>query len=533
MPRGDDDGELGGRTFRRPPSRTGPGVELEEELSATILRLAKERFRKRGLDGEERAEQQVIASVETRGGEESDVSLPTIKPESQSGIEDDDEEDAEMGETDPGAAPEAGSKRRRTQSPLLIPTVSADDELSYELLRPVTRHLLTQLDRTLTVLHNARVAGIRYGSDSDDRAEEAEHKSPTKRRKRKVWYGEDGTDSAVPDKSTSRRVELHTPQEGETKRDTAVRLARKQHRRIPRFSDGEDETTAAETGGSQRRKRTRATTRSTSGTSPEKPDTDVHRDRRLDMWALRDWSDVLGAAAIAGFSPKVVARATQRCADLFGQGMELNTLVEEPAAGRPSKKSQTVRYVPGGQAQPPSDEEDDEQAGYRSEAEQIRAVSRASSVILDGSSSEENDARTSRRSRSRRSYSVGPSVVRLYCPHPTCSGAINGFARRYNLRQHLIIAHGKNAEVVSDEEDGDDMNEVHGAVHVDGFLKPIRPRKGWRAGDATPSVGRRARRKKRGGGTPPPRHFFSDDGYHAEVNDDEDLIKGEDDQDYT
>lgn len=497
--------------------------------------MAKERFRRRGLDAEERAEQQVVASVETTGGEESDVSLPTIKPESQSGLEDDDEEDAKVEETEPGAAPEAGSKRRRTESPLLLPTVSADDELSYELLRPVTRHLLTQLDRTLTVLHNARVAGIRYGSDSDDRAEGLEHKSPTKRRKQKVWYGEDEADSAAPDKPTSRRVELHTPQEGETERDTAVRLARKHHRRIPRVSDGEGETTAAETDRSRTSrtlKRTRPTTRSTSGTSPEKPDTDVHRDRRLDTWALRDWSDVLGAAAIAGFSPKVVARATQRCADLFGQEMELNTVAEEPAAGSSRKsKSRTVRYVPGGQAQPPTDEEDDEQDGYRSEAEQIRAVSRASSVILDSSSSEEDDARTSRRSRSRRSYSVGPSVVRLYCPHPTCSGAINGFARRYNLRQHLIIAHGKNAEVVSDEDD-DDMDEVYGAVHVDGFLKPIRPRKGWRAGDVTPSVGRRARRKKRGG-TPPPRHFFSDDGYHAEANDDEDLIKGEDDQDYT
>ncbi|OIW23932.1 hypothetical protein CONLIGDRAFT_116059 [Coniochaeta ligniaria NRRL 30616] len=541
MPRNDDDDE-DGRTFRRPVSRAGPGTELEEELSATILRLAKEKFRQRGLGEEDAPVQQAVRSVETNGGEESDISLPKIKPEPQSGLEEEDEEEAEVEKVEPEAPLEARSKRQRTGSPMLIPTVSADDELSYELLRPVTRHLLTKLDKTLTVLHNARVAGIAYGSDSEqeERVEEAQHKSPTNRSKRKIWLGDD-EDPEVPAKPTSRKIELHTPQEGETEREMRVRLARKYHRRIPRFSDDEGETTAAETGGSRtdrRQKRTRVTTRSMSRKSPGKPDPDVHRGKRLDDWALRDWSDVLGAAALAGFSPNVIARATQRCADLFGQGMEFNTLAEEPATGQ-NKRSRTTRYVPGEQVLPTDDEEVDETEGYRSEAEQIRAVSRASSVILDGSLSEEDEsAGTTRRSRqrgrgqrSRRSYSVGPSVVRLYCPYPTCSGAINGFSRRSNLKQHLVVAHGKNPDVVSEDED--DRDEVHGAVHVDGFLKPIRPRKGWRGGDIKESNARKQLRgrKKTRAGTPPPRHFYSDDGYYAEVNDD-DLIKNEDDQDY-
>lgn len=532
---GDEDDDGDGKTFRRPRSREGFGAELEEEVSAMILRLSKEKFRSRGLeerDGDESEE--VVPSVETAGEEESDVSLPRLKDESQSGVEDEGQEQAGVEAMDSDARSEARRKRHRAESPVLVPTVSADDDLSHELLRPVTRHLLTKLDKTLTVLHNARVAGIYHASESDEGQEETTKAAPNTPR-REVWRGEDSPSSKKP---TSRRTELYTHQGEKTERDMRLRLARKYPRRISRSSGEEGETTAAENVTSRTRrgpKRTRVRTRSMSRASHGQPDADVHRGKRLDDWALRDWSDVLGAAALAGFSPGVIAKATQRCADLFGQGMVFNTLVEEPARGA-ARKSRTTRYVPGEPALPASDEEDEEE-GYRSEAEQIRAVSRASSVIMDASSDEHDSADTQQRSRdrsrsrsrSRRGYSVAPSVVRFFCPYPTCSGAISGFARRYNLKKHLISVHGKTPESLSEDEE--DMDEVHGAVHVDGFLKPIRARKGWRAGDTRPSIGRRQRRKTRAG-TPPPTQFFSDDGYHAEFDDD-DLTKQEDDQDYT
>lgn len=529
----EDDGDDAASTFRRPESRDGFGAEMEEEVSAMILRLAKEKFRSRGLEGGEgeKPEDEVVPSVETPGAEDSDVSLPDFKDEPHSGVAGEVGEQGELEAMDSDARSEARRGRRRTESPHLAPTVSADDDLSYELLRPMTRHLLTKLDKTLTMLHNARLAGIYYGSESDEELEE-NAKATTKPPRRESWRGEE---SRPPRKPTSRSIEPHTPQEGETEREMRVRLARKYHRRIPRFSDDEGETTAADNVESRTprgQKRTRVKTRSTSRESPDKPAADVHRGRRLGDWALRDWSDVLGAAALAGFSPSVIARATQRCADLFGQGMEFNNLAEEPARVA-KRKSRTTRYVPGNPL--PASDEEDEQEGYRSEADQIRAVSRASSVIMDASSDEgDNSADPQQRakdrsgSRGRRSYSVAPSAVRVYCPYPTCSGAVNGFARRYNLKKHLIVTHGKNAESLSDDED--DMDEVYGAVHVDGFLKPIRPRKGWRAGDSRPSTGRRQRRNTRPR-TPPPRHFYSDDGYRAEL-DDGDLIKQEDDQGY-
>ncbi|KAB5578609.1 hypothetical protein GE09DRAFT_1090394 [Coniochaeta sp. 2T2.1] len=501
-----------------------------------MLRFAKEKFRSRGLETEDEkrmeTEQSITSVGDATSGEESEGGLVSqIKDELMSGVESERVEEAELGQD--------GTSEAR--SPGMVPTVAIDDEVSYELLRPVARHILSKLDQTLAVLHNARMAVVESGSDfEEDEDQEAKGAEPKKSPKRKTWTGDD-TDTAS-EKPSSRRRTQHAPQEGETDREMQVRLAKKYHRRVPRFSDEEGETTAAETAGSskaRRRKKVRVTTRSMARDTSNKPDSHSDRGSRLDRLSLRDWSDVLGAAALAGFSPNVIARATQRCSDLFGQGMEFNTLYEEPASGR-ANKSRSTRYTPG---LPTTDEESHEEEGYRSAAEQIRAVSRASSVIVNDSSSEDENKSattpgtpgTSRRGRRKgRAYSVAPSVVRLYCPHANCSGAINGFTRRYNLKQHLITVHGKTPEVLS--EGDDDMDEMHGAVHLDGFLKPIRPKKGWRAADTGLSSGRRQQRRgyrKTGArlGTPPPRQFYSDAGYHAEA-DEEDMIGDADDGDY-
>lgn len=51
-------------------------------------------------------------------------------------------------------------------------------------------------------------------------------------------------------------------------------------------------------------------------------------DKTMARWPLRDWTDVLGAAALSGeFGPEVLARTAQRCADLFGQSMAMDTLI--------------------------------------------------------------------------------------------------------------------------------------------------------------------------------------------------------------
>ncbi|KIH94821.1 hypothetical protein SPBR_03613 [Sporothrix brasiliensis 5110] len=78
-------------------------------------------------------------------------------------------------------------------------------------------------------------------------------------------------------------------------------------------------------------------------------------DKTMARWPLRDWTDVLGAAALSGgFSPEVLARTAQRCADLFGQRMAMDTLAgvgAEPSSAEssvvPPSITRTV-YTPRG-----------------------------------------------------------------------------------------------------------------------------------------------------------------------------------------
>ncbi|CAK7564997.1 MAG: hypothetical protein SEPTF4163_002903 [Sporothrix epigloea] len=66
-------------------------------------------------------------------------------------------------------------------------------------------------------------------------------------------------------------------------------------------------------------------------------------ERTMASRKLRNWTDILGAAALSGgFSPNVLSRTAQRCADLFGQSTALCTLygVPEPVDERQTLQEQ-------------------------------------------------------------------------------------------------------------------------------------------------------------------------------------------------
>ena len=98
-----------------------------------------------------------------------------------------------------------------------------------------------------------------------------------------------------------------------------------------------------------------------------------------------------------------------------------------------------------------------------------------------------------------RSHSRGSSLARNhFCHIRDCSRAARGFPRRGNLARHLRLVHGIEASTMPVDVDSED--EMYGAVHIDGFLKPIRMRKGWRGGDLGTEkrlIGR-GKRKRRG-----------------------------------
>ncbi|KAH6853308.1 RNA polymerase I-specific transcription initiation factor-domain-containing protein [Chaetomium sp. MPI-CAGE-AT-0009] len=141
-------------TFRRERGRGFAGGELEEEISATILRCAKERFWRRDLQGPRANEEVVVQSIETGDAategetDASDIAETTGQDE----------------ETDePRRTPR---RKRRAVSPTFTPVVSADDERSYALLRPATRRIMSRLDDALMILHNQRMAGLGNMSES-------------------------------------------------------------------------------------------------------------------------------------------------------------------------------------------------------------------------------------------------------------------------------------------------------------------------------------------------------------------------------
>ncbi|KAG7293441.1 hypothetical protein NEMBOFW57_003491 [Staphylotrichum longicolle] len=444
-------------TLRREQGGLFAGQNLEEEISATMLRFAKERFQRRELQGKEGTGETVVPSIEKGDGTATEGE--TDASATEGGGDRDDEE----ANNPPQKTPQ---RKRRPASPVFMPVVSADDDRSYALLRPAARRTMAKLDDTLMILHNQRVAGLGHMSESSA-------------------SDEDETDAEDMSERPSR---VPTP-----------------------------------------KKRTGR---------PKK----INRERLLARWGLRDWRDALGAAALAGFSPAVIARATQRCSTLFREEMTMHTLHEQSAIpGRAGLE--TVRYVPGRSIAPSSDEEESEE-----ELLQLRMVSRQSSVRLTGASSPEPEPGRSRSGTpaarfcphpgcpravepfnkksnferhiktvhggsmepakmdlgevsepgtptKRRSRSGTPAAA-FFCHYPNCPRATDGFNQRKNLARHLQTMHGKRAAPSDDEEDSAD--EMDGGVHVDRFLQPIKIRKGWRGDDFQQRL-TRARKRIRAG----------------------------------
>jgi hypothetical protein len=489
-------------TFRREQGRPFAGSELQEEISATILRHAKERFRKRELQQAPRAnEEPVVQSIETGDAttegetDASDIAETTGQDE----------------ETD---EPRRTPHRRHPVSPTFTPVVSADDERSYALLRPATRRIMSRLDDTLMILHNQRMAGLgnmseSSASDEDETdAEGLTERAPGARPK---------------SRGGGRPRKVHVPREGETEQDMLIRLARQNRKKLPTFSSGlesEEETgrgrsRSTSLGRGQRslsvapKATSRASSRSAKSRSSS-TSSEANREKQLARWGLRNWRNVLGAAALAGFSPTVIARATQRCSTLFGEGMTMHTLHGQSATSGKAGV-ETTRYVPGVSLPPSSDEDDSSEE----ELAQLRTISRQSSIRPVGLSSPEPETEVAaalvcpypdceratkplvKRSNlkrhlrdmhgnqlptdARRSRSGTPAISH-FCPYSHCPRAIEGFTKRKGLSRHLREVHGKRAAAFTDEEE-DSADEMDGGVHMDGFLQPIKMRKGWRGED--------------------------------------------------
>lgn len=523
-----------------------PSTALHEAISATILRIAKEKFESRPWEEDELDDASLdgevsdVHSDETNGSDsQSDRpgarsrSIPRpIKREGGTGGE--------------GTGKQPQNSEENINSPkegYLRPSVATDDDISYTLLRPSVRHILSKLDDTLDILHIFQDSTMDYLSDSveSDASASSHFSHPSSREgQRSGMKGKrgrprkDGTASASrrsePISGTDDQLSKKTGQpstarpstqsdalgdkkgkktkrgrpkktyerlQDESEREYAIRIARLQKKPIPTFADLDS---GAEAGRESEEENVTKTPRSNSKSkrtvtkelSPERPKTKkVPGDRWKSSAKPRDWRNVLGAAMLAGFPPEAVDRAARRCADLFGQSMEFHTLTEGPVGQTDAVK--TTRYVPG-MPRPPLLESEDEEPpppktrygtrGSSTAADATSTGERGSSYGHSGSAAQPN----SMRSRSR-SASVAGSY---FCTFGDCPRATEGFSRRQNLLRHLKLVHGFEGDSIPVEVDSED--EMYGGVHVDGFLKPIKIRPGWRSND----LGEEPRKRKRG-----------------------------------
>jgi uncharacterized C2H2 Zn-finger protein len=431
-------------TLRREEAQTFAGENLEEEISATILRRAKENFWKRDLQA--RAEDdQVLPSVEQGDADATATEGETNASDTAatSAVDNETEAEAEAEADAPCRRPR--KRRRRGASPTFAPVFSADDDRSYMLLRPAARQIMEKLDDTLMILHNQRAAGL--GNISESSASDEGETEPEEMSIRSSVSPEKSP--APPRYRGGRPRKVNVPLEGETEQEMLVRLAKENHRKNPFLTDmpgsGEEQrgrsksrskslsigrqsslpSLAESRASSQRSSWSRRSGSRSSSTSS------TNREKLLGRWGLRDWRDVLGAAALAGFSPSAIARAAQRCSTLFREEMTIHTLHERSAADSQGEL-ETVRYVPGAALPPSSDEDRDES---EVELAQTRTISRYSSVRLPQEVLPEPKPQAPRGGRSR------TPAAGLLCPHPGCPRATQPFKKRWNRDRHIQTVH--------------------------------------------------------------------------------------------
>lgn len=330
-------------------------------------------------------------------------------------------EDSNNG-ADPVHADSTRDDEQTQSGGLLTPVFLADDDVTSNILQPTVRHIISRQDALLFALHQSR-RGLRMD------------RSFTTRAKRKA-----------PSRTTS-------PSHAKT----SVKSARKRKRVISdavklATSESEDHQAVE-----------------TSPKPPRKP-----RGQYKRFPGQRDWSEVLGVAAMTGWEQSVIDRAARRCAALFGEGMNIRLMTEAPAD---HLRDQVVEYVP----------------------EMIPSVDTHAGSPIEALLEEDSNA----------------------CPHQSCRRHQEPYEKRWRLREHLKKAHNYNAKELeewklqaikrghrtvptalpSSQDEGDADNETGDFRHnVDrereGFLLPITVRIG-RSRDKRPRASASRSRSKK------------------------------------
>ncbi|KAK0308643.1 hypothetical protein LTR91_019201 [Friedmanniomyces endolithicus] len=179
----------------------------------------------------------------------------------------------------------------------------------------------------------------------------------------------------------------------------------------------------------------------------------------------RDWSDVLGIAALVGWDSAVIDRVARRCASLFGEGMAFRTM-HETAAERPNDV--VVEYKPGMISATV-----DSEAGTGSEEQEPTATAVYSCPYQECPRHAEGHVKAWRwREHLRRVHKLSKrQIADIEGRQGHGETAFRSPSAEASLSGDTIEADEVGNELTSDVDSSD--SEMVGGVHNNGFLRPI------------------------------------------------------------
>ncbi|MCJ1377229.1 hypothetical protein MMC17_000321 [Xylographa soralifera] len=325
-----EDGEHTWRSLDHPEGSSG---ELCEQLIGVVLKTAKERFIAEGFHHDTKIFSAAHTSTSnnhtlvstSRAATESEASVSSSDTDSEEDLEGSSsevpsrhgsEESLSSKEDDQSSISDRGvyenlkpsDKGKQSDGPVafsddpglrsLKPVVMADEELAGSILKPSIRHVLSKLDTLLMGLHHARRASLRV---NDDSASETQTDA-------------DDDLSRIPSSLRGRSQSAHS-------RKRRVAKRRKSHSQPGAPSEAADSDMSTSSSRTSSRPPAKRARRSSS------PGSKARRLRRQrERMGLRDWSDVLGIAAMQGWDRAVIDAAAKRCSALFGEGMDFRVV---------------------------------------------------------------------------------------------------------------------------------------------------------------------------------------------------------------
>lgn len=190
------------------------------------------------------------------------------------------------------------------------PVFSADEDRSHKLLAPAVRHVIADLDKLLLALHHQR-DGQEFDTADEDSDEDSEKASD-----------EESDSDETSDEDSDEESDEESDDESTRSISKASILTSMKHQDQDTIML---DTNAVPSGSKYKDNDNDNAPRDSKHRRPSPTDSAEEDKREL---GLRDWSQVLGMAAMTGWNPAIVERARKRCAALFGEDMIFRTLPE-------------------------------------------------------------------------------------------------------------------------------------------------------------------------------------------------------------